>query len=594
MNPNHLKLLKKAQALDLSGKALEASVAYRAFLDREPKHSDAWVDYAGQLLKLDRPEEAQNACDAALAINPNQLAARINLGVILMRRDRLDDAENQLRAVLKVDPRRMDAQLFLAECLLKKRDLDGVRNVLDAAIQPGAMKARYSGLRLHHAELWSMFGFALMKVQKSREAEEACRKALQIDPRNFGARANLASIWMSQGQLEDAERLFQRLVADHPRDVEARLLWITCLTRKGDLGIADQEIAKVIQQEPTSFLVHTSIAGAHYSLGRWAEYKAEFERFHNLDPASASAEYEQSFVDLLFGDMPQGWERYEARLRVSKELRPQRTFAQPLWNGEPFAGKTLLIWAEQGFGDTLMFVRYLPLVKARGGRVILETQGALLDVVATCEGADVVIPMGAPLPPFELQASLMSLPWVFRTELSSIPAEVPYLDVPEEIPHRQALVENLALAQECTRIGLVWAGSSTHKRDDERSLPATSLAPLAALPGVAWFSFQLGRREAPPLPNLISLAPLLKNFSDTAYALSGMDLLITVDTAVAHLAGALGIPTLLLLPFQPDFRWLLERDDSPWYPTMHLYRQPAYGDWESVIRQVVTDLSKES
>ena len=198
------------------------------------------------------------------------------------------------------------------------------------------------------------------------------------------------------------------------------------------------------------------------------------------------------------------------------------------------------------------------------------------------------------MPPFDLQASLLSLPWIFRTDLSSIPAMVPYLNVPEEIPNRKALLERLAGTQGYTRIGLVWAGRPEHGRDFERSLPASALAPLAALSEVAWFSFQLGRPEVPALPNLFSLAPFLSDFSDTAYALSGMDLLITVDTSVAHLAGALGIPTLLLLPFQPDFRWMLRREDSPWYPTLRLYRQPAYGDWESVIRQVVSDLTQNS
>jgi len=595
VNPDHLKLLKKAQALDRAGKAVEASVSYREFLQREPRHADAWADYAGQLLTLGKLEEARKACDAALEIDPHKLSAQINRGVILMRRDQLAEAESQFRSVLKVDPRRMDAQLFLAECLLNQKDLKSAQTVLEGANRPGAMSGRYSVLQPRHAELWAIFGLALLEVQQFGKAEEACNTALKLDPRNLRAQANLGSLQMAQSRLGEAEGLFRRLVADYPGYDNARLLLITCLTRKGDLNLADQEIAKVMQQEPTSFTVHKSVMGSYYSLGRWTEYRAEIERFRKVDSASAFADFEQSFVDLIFGDMLQGWKRYEARLKVPKEWRlKKRTFEQPAWNGEPFAGKTLLLWAEQGFGDTLMFIRYLPLVKALGGRVILEAQPGLRDVAATCAGADGVIPAGEPLPPFDLQSSLMSLPWVFRTELSSIPAEIPYLDVPAEVPHRQAILELLTRAQGSSRIGLVWAGSPGHGRDDERSLPAASLAPLAALPEVAWFSFQLGRPEVPPLPNLISLAPLLKNFSDTAYALSGMDLVITVDTSVAHLAGALGIPTLLLLAFQPDFRWLLERDDSPWYPTIRLYRQPAYGDWGSVIQQVVQDLTQGS
>jgi hypothetical protein len=337
------------------------------------------------------------------------------------------------------------------------------------------------------------------------------------------------------------------------------------------------------------------VAGTHYAFGRWPEFLAELDRFRKVDPASVHPDFEQGFLDLLLGNMLQGWERHEARLRIPTEfVQSHRTFGRPAWNGESFAGKTLLLWAEQGFGDSLMFLRYVPRVKALGGRVVLEVQPALMGVVATCKGVDAVVPRGSLGPSFDLQASLLSLPWIFRTELATIPAEIPYLDVPAEVPHRQALLEVLASTGDRTRIGVAWAGNVGHVRDVERSLPVGLLAPLAALPGVAWFSFQVGREEAPPLPDLHSLAPLLADFADTAYALSGMDLLITVDTGVAHLAGALGIPTLLLLTFQPDCRWLLQRDDSPWYPTLRLYRQPAYGDWASVIQQVVTDLTKES
>jgi tetratricopeptide (TPR) repeat protein len=595
VNPKHLKLLKQAQVLDLAGKAAEASVAYRAFLDWEPKYADAWADYAGQLLKLDQPEEAQKACDAALAINPHQLAARINLGVILMRQDRLKEAEGQFRSALEVDPGRMDAQLFLAECLLNQRDLVSAQKVLDKSNQPGAMTGRYAVLQPHHAALWAIFGLALSEKRKFREAEKACHISLQIDSRNLQARSNLGSIWMAQGHLERAEELYRGLVADQPLDETHRLLLITCLSRKVDTAPVCQEINKVIELHPSNFFVHKSVVATYYDCGLWPEFNAEIERYREVDPTCAFLDFEQSLMDLMFGSMPQGWERYEARLKVPGELRlKEHIFAQPAWQGEAFPGRTLLLWAEQGLGDALMFIRYLPLVKALGGRVILETWPALMGVAATCAGVDIIIPKGAPLPPFDLQASLLSLPWIFRTDLSSIPAEVPYLDVPDDVPHRQALLEQLAQAFDSTRIGLVWAGSPGHVRDFERSVPVASLAPLAALSGVTWFSLQVGDQEIPPLPNLIELAPFLKNFSDTAYALSGMDLLITVDTAVAHLAGALGIPTLLLLSFQPDFRWLLNREDSPWYPSLCLYRQPAYGDWGSVIRQVLQDLTQGS
>jgi Flp pilus assembly protein TadD len=389
----HLKLLKRAQALDLAGRAQDASIAYEAFLRREPTHADAWSDYAGQLLKLGHFDRAQTACEAALALDANHPSARINLGIILMRKDRFAEAERQLRSVLSSDSHRTDAHLFLAECLLNKKDLEGARQFLATTPPAGLADGTYPLLKPKHAELWAILGLALLEVQRFAEAERACRAALLLQPSNLRAKANLGSIHMAQGQLGEAEGHFRSLLADHPSDENARLLLITCLARQGAWPLAEQEIAKVLQQQPNNFIVHKSLTGTYYTLGRWAAYQAEIARFRTLDPTSDYLDYEQSFVDLLFGDMRQGWQRFEARLKIQKELRlNKRTFKQPSWRGESFEGKTLLLWAEQGLGDTLMFLRYVPLVKALGGRVLVEAQPPLLEVAATCEGADILIP----------------------------------------------------------------------------------------------------------------------------------------------------------------------------------------------------------
>lgn len=302
------------------------------------------------------------------------------------------------------------------------------------------------------------------------------------------------------------------------------------------------------------------------------------------------AECAQADASLLNGDLPLGWDQYEARFQVPGLITPERHFTHPRWDGKPFPGKTLLLHYEQGLGDTLMFVRYAPRAKAMGGTVLLAAQAPLADLVATCPGIDEVIPKGTPPPPFDVHMPLLSLPWVFRTDLASIPAEIPYLKVPARVPNRQAITDCLALSEGRIRVGLAWKGSGDHPRDLERSIPPEGLVPLAALPQVAWHSFQREDGLEAPFSGIRSLGPLLSNFSDTACALSAMDLVITVDTAVAHLAGAMGIPVLLLVTFLPDWRWMLERDDSPWYPTMRIYRQATPGDWEGVIRRVVADL----
>jgi hypothetical protein len=422
--------------------------------------------------------------------------------------------------------------------------------------------------RLHlepgRPELWADLGGRLLQLNRLQEAEHACDTALSADPQNVPARINRGLVLMEQGRLEESERQFRGVLQVGSGRKDVRMALSECLFKMGDLEKAYLNLSEVLQLE----------AGD--------------------DPSSPRMENERGLLDLLFGKMPQGWKGHEARLKIPGQVGPPRNFPQPFWDGQSFAGKTLLLHYEQGFGDTLMFLRYVPLVKARGGRVVLTVQPSLAGLAATCAGVDEVIPHGDALPPFDMHLSLVSLPWVFQTDENSIPAEVPYLDIPESVPHRTEIATLLALSEGKARVGLVWAGNPGYKIDAARSIPRSVLAPLSVLPEVAWHSFQLGDVAPPDLPGLYSLAPFLSNFSDTAYGLSGMDLLITVDTAVAHLAGALGIPTLVMVPFFPDWRWCLGRIDSPWYPTVRIYRQPDPGDWGSVIHQVVRDLTQDS
>ena len=375
-------------------------------------------------------------------------------------------------------------------------------------------------------------------------------------------------------------------MAGPPRpQVDARLARADRLIRQRDYVQA----RAVLEAGPASRTALGMLKHVVAMQGDWPALLRVLER--ELEHFSGpQREYEEAHLRLLAGEFARGWALYESRTRVPGLITPVRQFTQPAWKGEPFPGRTLLLHFEQGFGDTLMFLRYAPLVKALGGRVLLSVQRELADLAATCQGVDQVFPHPGPLPPFDLQVSLLSLPAVFRTGLGTIPAAIPYLDVPERVPNRQALAGVLAASAGKTRVGLAWAGSRVHKRDAERSLDPALLAPLAGLPGVAWHSFQLGEPQPVPLPDVVALGPLLSSFSDTAYALSGMDLVVAVDTALVHLAGALGVPALVLLAFAPDFRWLLDRDDSPWYPSLRLYRQPVPDAWAPVIQRVRQDL----
>jgi Glycosyltransferase family 9 (heptosyltransferase) len=373
--------------------------------------------------------------------------------------------------------------------------------------------------------------------------------------------------------------------------MDAQLALAGRLLEGGDLGAARSALETALEWDPGHLVAHEALVQIHLLAGRPAlAHREQTRRALFLDGRSGpAADCVWAHAALLYGEMPQGWDLYEARLAAPGMAMPPRHFAQPRWNGEPFPEKTLLLHYEQGLGDTLMFVRFARRVKALGGRVLLEAQQPLADLVATCPGLDEVIPRGAEVPPFDLHFPLLSLPWLFRTDLNSLPCDIPYLRVPSRVPSRQGLSESLARGEGRIRVGLAWSGSRDHPRDAQRSIPAATLAPLGALPGVAWYSFQREEGIA-PFPGTIPLGPLLSTFADTAFALSGMDLVITVDTALAHLAGAMGVPTLLLVTNIPDWRWLMDRDDSPWYPRTRLYRQPRPGDWDSVVQRVLGDL----
>jgi tetratricopeptide (TPR) repeat protein len=441
------------------------------------------------------------------------------------------------------------------------------------------------------AEAWTDYGNLLLALNQVEGALNAYSKSLAIEPDAFPTLAGMGKALLKLGRLEEAESRLKYVLSLAPRLTEVRLDLARCRIKRGDLDGAATVLGPAIDQDPANPEVTSLLIYIFIRQENWPELQKEMLRRVNEDYSDATLDWERCCVNLTFGAMAEGWGQFESRWRLPGVSALERKFSQPLWGGEPFPGKTLLLHFEQGLGDTLMFVRYASRAKQLGGRIVLLAQSQLAELVATCPGVDQVVGEEDPLPPFDLHLPLLSLPGVFRTDLKSIPAEIPYLDVPRWVPNQQAIGEFLAGSHGRTRIGLAWAGSPTHARDAQRSISPEVLSPLRALGDVAWHTFQPGATELPPLPGIVSLAPLLNSFSDTAYALRSMDLLITVDTAVAHLAGALGVPTLLLVSYIPDWRWMMGRVESPWYPTIHLYRQPTPGDWDTVIKQVVEDLT---
>jgi hypothetical protein len=329
-------------------------------------------------------------------------------------------------------------------------------------------------------------------------------------------------------------------------------------------------------------------------MGRYEEAMPCLERAIGLRPDLAIIHWNRAIALLLEGRLTEGWAEAEWRFAYTPALR--RDFPQPAWDGRSdLAGRTILLHAEQGLGDAIQFCRYAPMVAARGGgdRVVLECQPELAALLTTAPGVAQVVRRGDPLPPFELHCPLLSLPHRFGTTLATIPAAVPYLTPdPDKV---RAWQSRLAADGPGRKVGLAWAGSPGHANDRQRSCRLSDFAPLANVPGVTFYSLQLGptgEQATNPPPGLRLLDPTadLRNFADTAALVANLDLVISVDTAVVHLAGALAKPTWVLLPFNPDWRWLRDREDSPWYPTMRLFRQSERGNWKSTIERVASEL----
>jgi tetratricopeptide (TPR) repeat protein len=460
---------------------------------------------------------------------------------------------------------------------------------------------------------------------RTGEAEVLYRKVLTADGANFYALHQLALILLDRQQNADALSLFAAAVEQRPDSAEALAnlgLALNALGSHEQAVLACDHALALDKKQTNAWLNRSSslteldryeeavasadralalapkLAQAHYNrgnalreLGRTEDALAAYARAIELAPSYTKAIFNEGLTRLRAGDFAGGWPKYEYRWQ-----RPEtsaRTFAQPQWDGvAPLAGRTILLHAEQGFGDTIQFARYAPMVAERGATVILEVQKALLPLFEGFPGMAQVVAAGSALPAFDLHCPLLSLPGMFRTEIATIPQAVPYLVASAE---RRAYWTPHMPPATGPRVALCWAGNPKHDSDRHRSIPAPLLAPLLAVPGVQFASVQKDLRETDMafLANtpVLNFGVHLRDFGDAAAILSMCDLVITVDTAIAHLAGALGLPVWILVQHSPDFRWLMQREDSPWYPTARLYRQPKVFDWESVIARLATDLA---
>ncbi|MDR3485735.1 MAG: tetratricopeptide repeat-containing glycosyltransferase family protein [Bradyrhizobium sp.] len=454
--------------------------------------------------------------------------------------------------------------------------------------------ARALKVNSNSADALSNFGLALHASGRYDEAISSYRCALDLAPDHPEILYNLGNACLALDNVDDALSNYDRVLALAPGHAGALVNRGNALLRLNQPVEAMASYDAALAALPGHPQILTNRGHTFRRLNRPVEALADFRAALAAAPEFAEAHFEVAMTQLSMGDFDAGWKAYEWRWKTGAFARQRPQPKAPLWLGDaPISGRTILLHAEQGFGDTIQFIRYAPLLAGRGAKVICEVQPELLPLLSeNVMLKDVTVKAaGEPLPAFELHCPLLSLPLAFGTQPGTIPAAVPYLAASAE---QQAYWRD-RLPPGRLRAGFVWSGQSSHKNDSNRSIALPRLSALFEDPQVRCFSLQRDLRDADgealrDLPNLVHLGGELRDFADTAAIISLLDIVVSVDTAVAHLAGALGKPVMILLPHAADFRWMRNLDVSPWYPGARLLRQPAFGDWDSVIARAAGEL----
>lgn len=608
----HYHLGKAQQALQQWAAAV---TAYDQAVSLQPDFADAHYNRGNALLALNQPAAAVAGYDRALAARPNFVEALGNRGSALRLLARLDDALASLDRAVALRPDYAEAwfnragvlhdqgcfELVVTSCdrVLALRPAHAAAhflrgNALLALGHPDRALAGYEAA-LHfqpeQAETWGNRGAALHQLGQFEAAAESCRRAIALRPDYAIAHTNLGHALQRLGQWEAALASNDRALELNPDSAEARSNRGSVLQRLGRLEAAMTDYTRAITLKPDWVEPWANRASAHLDLRQLDEALADCDRAIALQSDHAGAHWNKALVQLLSGNFADGLPLYEWRWQADTGLR-RRDFPTPLWRGfEPLQGKTLLVHSEQGLGDVIQFCRYVTLVAARGARVVFEVPRSLAGLLHGLAGVTQWVVRGQSLPAFDYHCPLLSLPLALQTTLENIPASPSYLRPDPEKVEKWAAILGKKVRP---RAGLAWSGSAKNPNDRKRSLPLAQI--LGALPGDwDYCSLQGEVREADrevlrQHPEIRFWDDPREDFTDVAARCQHMDVVITVDTCFAHLSGALGRPTWVLLPFSPDWRWFLDRIDSPWYPSGKLYRQDRPGDWTTALARLKADL----
>jgi Flp pilus assembly protein TadD len=616
-------LSNMGSALNNLGRHREAAINCANAIRAKPDYTDAHINLALALKGEGRLDEAAVCYREALRQLPESTGIRINLGNLLFEQKKIAEARALFEEVLKRDPKHADAHNGLGVLAFEEHNLEQAERHYREAVR----------LNPNLASGHSNLGLLLRDINKLDEAEFHCREAIRLDPKLIHAHGNLGLALADRNRFEDAEVHYSDALALKPDFTQVSANLAISLYEQGRYAECAAQARHALSLDPKLAQAHNSLAAALFELGEVEEAQREAQLGPELQPKSplAARDYalllrdwgmvEEAIVAcreairrapdnpeghvnlagtlLLNGELEEGWQEYEWRQRSYKSALRSRHFLQPQWKGERLNGRTLLIYSEQGLGDNIQFVRYVPMIEGvlePGARVILAAPKGLMRLFRDLHGIERLMEIDKSLPPFDLHCPMLSLPLAFGTTVETIPGDVPYLSVdPQEVA---AWRERLA-ALPGLKIGIAWRGNKLFSADRRRSIAWETLAPLGQVPGITLISLDKREAGAPELPPLDGMTlhdwtDELQDFAATGALVEALDLVISVDTAIAHLAGALAKPVWLLNRFASDWRWLREREDSPWYPSLRIFRQARAHDWQSVISRVADELTQFS
>lgn len=532
-------------------------------------------------------EQGRDVCLAILQHSPKQLACLRLLAEIEYEFAHFPQAEKWFAEALRIEPDSAELCCNYALALAGQKKYGEAIVALQRAVQ----------LNSQDEDMLYRLGIMCEAVNNGAEAILAYRAATQLAPDNLEIVNRLGTVLMAAQELVEAEQCFRHVLALKPDYVDAINNLGNILYFQGEFTQCIALFKQALRIEPEYLMPMGNLAIALEAVGELTEAIAIYRQAIALYPESIDVHVNFSMALLTDGQMEEGWREFEWRRQQIDFFVAREKIEKPLWQGQTGEEQTLLIRAEQGYGDTLEFCRYVPLVAARGWRVIVEVQPPLVRLLQSLPGAYQVIGYGDSLPQVDCYCPMMSLPFVFQTQLATIPAQVPYLTVSPESCHawqEKMYSDNKTIL----KVGIVWAGKRRDASlelavaDSRRSMDSALFASLLSVPGIQFYSLQ---KEGPTLPETFGVVDMMgecNDFADTASVIMNLDLVISVDTAVAHLAGALGKKVWLLNRFNNCWRWLKEREDSPWYPTLRIFRQSQPGDWENVMWHVKEELYK--